>query len=179
MKTNQIILTILIGLASFNSFGQVDEQTKFKMFCSAFDNRSTAPNYLVVTVKNLNTNEKKEICTEAPFLNGAVFKETGVFQIPLNCNEYKVRYFEFKEDSALWNISFDLYTSAELDSFAKTINASEITNQVKSGKLTSKIFKGDRKEQRMFGHLMFNNGVMMTRGCIAGNICGLTYYKEE
>lgn len=168
-----------MGLVYSSTFGQVNDQTKYEMFCSALSNFSTAPDYLVVTVKNLNTGETKDICTEASFLNGAVYRETGDFKISLDCKEHKDRYFEFKKDSAFWNISFDLYTTAELDSFAETINVNEITNQVKSGKLTSKTFKGDRKEQIMFAHLMFNNGIMMNRGCLAGNICGLTYFKKE
>ena len=179
MKMKNIILSTLMLLVHLSTFGQIEDKTKHEMFCSALFNFSTAPNYLVVTVKNLNTGETKDICTEAPFLIGAVNIETGESYFSLGCKEHKDRYFEFEKDSAFWNISFDLYTNAELDSFAKTINVNEITNQVKSGKLTSKTFKGDRKEQIMFAHLMFNNGVMMTRGCLAGNICGLTYFKKE
>lgn len=91
MKNNSVILTLIFVLVSLTTNAQVDDQTKSKMFCSALDNFSTAPNYVVVT----------------------------------------------------------------------------------------KTFTGDRKEQVMFAHLMFNNGVMMTRGCIAGNICGLTYFKSK
>jgi len=179
MRTKEIILSVIMGIVCFSTFGQVDEKIKHEMFCSSLSNFSTAPNYLVVKVKNLNTGEIKEICTEAPFLNGAFNRETGEFKNSLDCKEYEDRYFEFKKDSALWNISFDLYSKAELDSFATTINVDNIIKQVKSGKLISKTFMNDRKEQIMFAHIMFNNGVMMTRGCVAGNICGLTYFKKE
>ena len=177
MKIKIIVLTLTLGLVFLTTKAQVSEQRKFKMFCSALGNLSTAPNYIVVTVKNKNTGETKEVCTESNFLQGAMVRETGNWTI--TCKNYETRYFEFSKDSALWNISFDLYTKNELDKFAKTINVDEIVRQVKSNKLTSKIFMGDRKEQIMFAHLMFNNGVMMTRGCIAGNICGLTYFKEK
>jgi hypothetical protein len=175
MKTKTIILTLTFGLMFLTTKAQVDDLTKLKMFCSALDNFSTAPNYIVVTVKNKKTGETKEVCTEAPFIQGAMGRETGDWTI--NCQNFKTRYFEFSKDSALWNISFDFYTKEELDKYAKTLNVAEIVKLVKSGKLTSKTFMGDRKEQIMFAHLMFNNGVMMTRGCWAGNICGLSYFK--
>jgi hypothetical protein len=174
MKTKTIILILIIGLAYLTTTAQVDEQTKFKMFCSALDNTSTAPNYIVVIVKNKKTGETKELCTEAPFIQGAMGQETGDWTI--DCKKYKTRYFEFSKDSALWNISFDRYTKRELDEFAKTINVANIVHQVRNGKLTEKTFMGDGKDQIMFAHLMFNNGVMMSRGCIAGNICGLDYF---
>jgi hypothetical protein len=177
MKNKILLLALLFGLLTLTVKSQVDEQTKFKMFCSALDNFSTAPNYIVVRVKNSKTGETKEICTEAPFIQGAMLRETGKWTI--DCNNYKTRYFEFSKDSALWNISFDRYSKDELDKYAKRINVAKIIGQIKSGKLTEKTFTGDQKEQVMFAHLMFNNGVLMTRGCLAGNICGLTYYKSE
>lgn len=180
MKTKKTILLLTLGLVFFTTRvqAQVDDQTKFKMFCSALDNFfSTAPNYIVVTVKNKQTGETKEVCTEAPFIRGAVGRETGNWEF--NYENYQTRYFEFSKDSALWNIRFDLYTKDDLDRYAETINVTKIVKLVKSGLLKSKTFKGDRKEQIMFAHLMFNNGVMMTRGCKAGNICELTYFKSK
>lgn len=179
MKPPTILLILVICFLYFKAISQIDDKTKYAMFCSACDNSSTAPNYVVVTVKNLNTKEEKEICTEAPFLSGAVDREAGTFTWNLNCKKYKDRYFEFSNDSALWNISFDLYTKTDLDNSAKSINIQNIVEQVKSGNLTNKTFTGDRKEQIMFAHLMFNNGIMMTRGCIAGNLCNLTYFKSQ
>lgn len=179
MRNITIILLVIIGLLSFNSMTEIDEGTKQKMFCKALNNSSTAPNYVVLNIKNLETGEIKEVCTEAPFLRGAIYKEYGKFPDKIDCNKYKERYFEFSKDSALWNINYNLYSKISLDSFSKTINIEEIIELVKSGKLESKTFKNSRKEQIMFAHLMFNNGVMMTRGCVAGNICGLSYYNKS
>jgi len=163
---------------TLSSFAQVDDQTKYKMYCSALDNNSTAPNYVVVTVKNLKTGEKKEICTEAPFLIGAVDRQTGNSTKHPDCKENKNRYFEFSRDSALWNISFDLYTRTDLEKFAKTFDVAKIVQQVKNAEKLNLTFESN-KEQVMFAHLMFNNGVMMSRGCVAGNICELTYFKSK
>lgn len=177
MNKISVILALTIALISLMSSAQIDDHPKFKMFCEAFNNHSTTPNYIVITVRNMNTGEEKEICTEAPFLRGAINYETGEWGF--SYKKHKTRYFKFHQDSALLNISFNLYTKDDLDKYTKKINVSEIVNQVKNGKLTTKTFMGDKKEQLMFAHLMFNNGVMMTRGCIAGNICKLTYFNKE
>ena len=177
MKISILIFFFTFKLFSYTANAQVDNQTRSKMFCAALRNLSTAPNYVVVIVKNLNTGKTKEICTEAPFIDGAVSIETNVSK-SINCMKYKDRYFEFKNDSALWNIGIDLYDNVELDQYARTLNITKAVKQVRDGKLTEIGFPpSGRKQQRMFAHLMFNNGVMMTRGCIAGNICGLTYFK--
>jgi hypothetical protein len=175
MKTS--ILTLIFELVILAVNAQVGEQTKFKMFCSALNYYSTAPNYIVIIVKNKKTMETKEVCAESPAIEGAVMRESGNWKI--DCKNYKTRYFEFTKDSALRDIGFNLYTKDELEKYSKTIKVVDIVQQIKSGKLTSKTFMGDKKEQLMFAHLMFNNGVMVTRGCIAGNICGLTSYKSK
>jgi len=41
----------------------VDDKTKQKMFNLAYIYESTAPYYVVATIKNKNTEEIKEICT--------------------------------------------------------------------------------------------------------------------
>jgi hypothetical protein len=179
MKKKIILFILICGLSIAFSYAQVDNKTKHKMFCEAGGNFSTAPNYVVIVVKNLKTGEVKEVCTESPFVSGAIGRETGKFFLGYGCDDYPDRYFEFSNDSALWNIGFDTYTIAELDSFELTIDVPNIVDQVKSGNLISKTLYGTRKEQRMFAHLMFNNGVMMTRGCFAGNICGLSYFKDK
>src|ERR1035437_8290177 len=107
MRKKTIILTLIFGLMTLASIAQVSEETKFKMFCEALDNLSTAPNYIVVNVKNLKTGETKEICTEATFFEGAIGRETGNWTV--DCKNYKTRHFEFSQDSALWNLSFDFY----------------------------------------------------------------------
>jgi hypothetical protein len=135
MKASIIItvLLLLLLLGSCNNAPKLKstsdvtyETKKYKMFCAAIANLSTAPNYVVIIVKNLNTGEKMEFCTEAPYLIGAVTRETGVKTYELDCKKYKDRYFEFSNDSALWNISFGFYSKADLDAYTKTINIPDI-----------------------------------------------------
>lgn len=175
----RLLLIIIVGILSTTLNAQVDNQTKNKMFCLAMSCKSTAPYYVVVTVKNKKTGEVKEICTESNFIKGALFREKGNDSI--DCNKNKTRYFEFSVDSALLNIDFNLYTAEQLANYAKTVNVKDIIQRVKSGKLTSMTFKFSATsiEQIMFAHLMFNNGVLVTRGCYAGNICGLSYFVNK
>lgn len=176
-------LTLVLGQLLINWGGafpetgpQVDEQTKFEMFCAAIDNQSTAPNYLVATVKNSNTGETREICTEAPNLTFAKYLEENNWDF--EDQNFNSRYFQFSNDTALALIGFEQYAAEELRSYAKTLDLDLIVSMVKSREMTGKTFEGNQKEQTMFAHLMFNSGIMMRRGCLAGNICSLHYYKE-
>jgi hypothetical protein len=153
------------------------DSTKFRMFAVACENQRSLPNYVVVTVKNMNSEEVHEICTEIQILNDAVNLENGT-DTELDCSKYKERYFEFSKDSALSTVNFTLYSSSDLEKYAKTLNIADIVASVKSGKVTGKTFDSYGKEQIMFAHLMFNNGVMMTRGRIIANICGLSWYRD-
>ena len=154
------------------------DSVKFRMFCKAIENLRSAPDYVVVTVKNVTTGETKEVCTEIQFLNDAVRQETGA-AADLDCAKYPTRYFEFMKDSALEVLNFSLYSQADLDKYAKTVNITDIVENVKTGKLTGKTFEGYGREQIMFAHVMFNNGVIMTRGQIIGNICSLRYSGKK
>jgi len=174
MKLPLLLFSLALGclLLTANAQTPVNEPTKLRMFRAALANASTAPNYVVVVVKNRATGELKEVCTEAPFMEGAVQRENGSALSP---DQLKSRYFEFSSKDALRNVGFDIYTPAELSAFARTVRVAEVVEQVKTDKLTSKIFSGGRKVQFMFAHLMFNNGVMMTRGYLVGNVCELAY----
>ena len=195
LPTNTTIETeITESIAEEQKTELISEEQKVKMYCAALNNFSTAPNYVVITVKNLNTGEIKEICTEAPFLMGAVTRQTGKNTSTVSrngvlyvgstvCEDYPNRYFEFSKEDALENISYDLYSESELNNYAKNINVTDVVQRVKNGTLRENTFCYDnyekcRKEQIMFAHLMFNSGIMMTRGCVAGNVCGLYAYGE-
>ena len=180
--------------ANIKTTDTISKAQKLKMYCTALENFSTAPNYVVVIAKNLNTGEVKEICTETNFLSGAITRQTGKNTSTISkngvlyigstiCEDYPNRYFEFSEEDALENISYDLYSESELNDYAKTVHIANTVERVKNGALRDTTFCYDdykkcRKEQIMFAHLMFNNGIMMTRGCWAGNICALYPYEE-
>lgn len=87
MRNITIILLVIIGFLSFNSMTEIDEITKQEMFCKALSNSSTAPNYVVLNIKNIKTGEIKEVCTEAPFLSGAIYKEFGKYPDKIDCKK--------------------------------------------------------------------------------------------
>lgn len=171
-----ILTLILLGFTTDNS---VSDEVKYEMYKKAINHFSTAPYYVVIKVKNLQTGEIKEVCTEAPFVHGALDRENcsnkSEFKNKLISKE---RYFEFNCDSALWNIGYDLYTPSELSELENKLNLDSLVNSARKGKLTSITFMETREYQRMYAHLMFNRGIMMTRGSIAGNICSVKPYEK-
>ena len=179
-----IIPILIFTLISFTTAGDVSELAKYKMYVKGIKTLSTAPYYLVIKVKNKNTNETKELCTEAPFLSGAIEREYN-YDYSLADSiaiSQKDRYFEFVNESALWNIDFELYNAKELQNYKNTINLEAYLDKILNGDLKSKNFRtGEhaRKYQRMFAHLLFNEGIMTRRGCIAGNIVYFEIYKED
>lgn len=190
MRTKVIFFFLGICLISCNiknrnsiqEVQSIDDAIKQNMFNITYIHQSTAPYYVVATIKNINTGEIKEICTEAPFLEGALHREYEKdYDYNFNLNDTTTRYFEFSNDSALWNISFDLYTQEDLQSYKNTLNIDSIINILKEKRHLSIQFTPysmNNKEQIMYAHIMFNNGIMMRRGCEAGNICNLVLYDS-
>ncbi len=183
MRIFRLVFVGLIPLIlSFTLNSDLSEKTKYKMFVKAIDDNSTAPYYVVIKVKDMKAGIEKEICTEAPFLCGAIYKELNcnIFQSDSIAKTHSDRYFEFNNDSALWNISFDLYSAKDLADYKSTINMVSLINDIKSGEIKGKTFldKNNRlKNQRMFSHLLINQGIMVRRGCIAGNMISFEEFR--
>lgn len=171
-----VLFILLFGFV-FNMNAQVDERTKFQMFCTAYDGISTSPYFVVINVKNLNTGEVKEICTEGPFVQGAENIKTGSSIPLLDCEDHKNMYFEYAKSKALRNIGFDLYDKEELEQFEKSINVDSLVHLIEKGNLEHRKFQTD-KEQRMFAHLMINHGVMVRRSGMVGSVCIFEYFRE-
>ena len=171
------MLTLL--LFGFSTDNSISEDVKYKMYKKAMNSFSTSPYYIVIKVKNIKTGEIKEVCTEAPFIRGALDREYCSNKTDYKNNlENKERYFEFNCDSALWNIGYDLYTPKDLLELENKLNLDSLVNLARKGKLTTVTFMETRKYQHLYAHLMFNQGIMMRRGCLAGNICSIEPYKN-
>lgn len=148
-------------------------------FKIAYDNKSTAPNYLVFKATDLNTGLTKEICCEAPFLSGAIHRELGIDYdtkgtdfVDSLINANTSRTFKFENQEALKNVSFNEYPDydrllqiakgIDLDYYYKTYGAND------SSKLM--YFESDTGfVQITFVHAMFNCGILTRRDCEAGN----------
>ena len=106
------VITILIIILNFQiTFGQDKPE---KAFEKAVNNGyTTAPYFVVLTVKNLNTGQIKEILTNANSLQDAFKKELdladyGKVREFLTENS-KTRFFEMKNEEALEILRFEKY----------------------------------------------------------------------
>ena len=174
MKQLIILFITLFLLSSYTTSSEVSEATKYKMFCRACEHSaSTSQDYVVIKVKNLKTGETKEICTTPNLISGALMREPGkIREIWLDCNKYPKRYFEFRNDSALWNISFNDYSAERLVAFSKKINIDSIVRLIKRGQDISVNFG---RNEKYFAHLMFNRGIITTSGCFGTSVAN---FKE-
>jgi len=156
----------------FNS--KLDFRIKQKMIDSAFVNNSTAPNFVVIIATNKLTGVTKEVCTEAPFVIGGLDRNKG----SAKSQKYNIQPLYFNTKSALENIGFDEYSYTELLNYGKRKEIRRIVSLVlKDNREQEYNFQGTRKEQFMFAHILFNNGIMSTRGDIAGNFMMLKRMK--
>ena len=106
------VITILIIILNFQiTFGQDKPEKAFKKVVN--NGYTTAPYFVVLTVKNLNTGQIKEILTNANSLQDAFKKELdladyGKVREFLTENS-KTRFFEMKNEEALEILRFEKY----------------------------------------------------------------------
>jgi hypothetical protein len=67
------MLFALLALGSPANSSQCDRS----LFESALENESTSPSYVLITVIDENSGGRSVVCTEAPFLLGALHRELG------------------------------------------------------------------------------------------------------
>jgi hypothetical protein len=154
-----------------------DDSIRAVNFEVAYNNNSTAPNYIVYKAKDLNTGSIKEICSEAPFLSGALHRE-----LEIEYDEKGIKYidsialaqniYEFKKKEALDNINFFEYPNYErILEIAKGLDLEYYHNKFGQNNVPElKYFASDSGfVQLTFCHIMFNCGILTRRDCIAGN----------
>ncbi|WDO12822.1 hypothetical protein MH928_16045 [Flavobacterium sp. WW92] len=150
-------------------------------YIAAINNGSTFQYHLVIKLKNLNTGEIREVCTEGNFLQGALhreydlaYDEEGVEKAIKLAIENKKRYYEFKNDSAIINIGSEDYTMKELEKLEKKINFDSLATQIKAKKKWAIAL--DNKEMMMYAHALFNRGVLTgENNCMGGRL----YYIDR
>ncbi len=105
------------------AFGQ--DKSKLAFEIAIKDGFSTAPNFVVLTIKNLNNDQTKEIITD-------VVSVYEAFKIELNLTDYGIvsdfllknseaRMFELKNKDALGMLNFDNYELKSSDKIEKII----------------------------------------------------------
>lgn len=149
------------------------------LFEIAYNNKSTAPSYVVFKAKDLNTNLTKEICCEAPFLSGSIHTEfdidydtKGMEKVDSIILINKQNIYQFENEDALNNISFYDYPNYEkVIQVAQELDLSYYHRLYGKNDLIGSLhFENDTGYvQLTFAHIMFNCGIITSRACFAGN----------
>lgn len=135
------------------------DSIKYSNYIKLIDLIGPLDPYIVVKVKNLNTNEIKEVCTSPGFLDYALRKEFKK-QNNQKLLRNKELYFELKDTAALNNIGFNLYTNEELKSYGEKIEIDSLTNKILSKKDFSFGKFKEHRELNMLAHLLFNRKIL-------------------
>jgi hypothetical protein len=135
-----------------------------------FRGNTHTQSYIVVSVKNLNTNEIKEICTYPDFLCGALRienKKNDDKILPEDIKhdteillQNKERYFEFKDTAALNNIGFNSYSKNDLAEFKNRIKFDSLVKLIAKKEYPTIVFGENHNELNMYAHLLFKEGIM-------------------
>ncbi len=176
MKRQTIILALTFLLLT--SFSEQQKDELYLNYVAAIKNNGTFQYFLVVKVKNLNNGITREYCSKGNFLQGAIHREykidfdkKGMLEIDSIAIGNKDRYFEFKNDSAIWNIGgVWTYSVNDLAKLEKKINFDILAVQIrKKGRWSKEIF--DSKLMKMYAHALFNRGILTgENNCFGGTL---------
>lgn len=181
---NMPIFFLTIFFAFVNIFGQTKTPIlNYPLYKKALLNESTAPNYILVSVKNENS-QFEIICIVAPFLLGAIHKE---FDIAYSVNgerkaldfalKNKEMKFSFQNDSAAQNIK-PRYTTTILKkvfNYFSEMSTYDLLNRPSSYKsYLLNILKTDKIDYASYrdatAFLLLKRNILPTRGCVSGNL---------
>lgn len=154
-----IIILLLINISK-DSFAQSIEEKAYKEAIST--GMSTAPSLVVFTVKNFNTGQSKEICTEVPSLYWAVQQEMAkgskedIMKVLLS--HTSDRKYEFKTKEALDGVHFSSYHLNHATEIAKIIERNHLTDSLSKTiefrkQLSDKFYEYKDKRDSLLGFL--------------------------
>jgi hypothetical protein len=185
MARHTIILAFIFFLTT--SFVGQQKDKLYSNYVTALQNESTFQYYLVVKVKNLNSGQTREYCTKGNFLKGALHREykfdydsKGISKVYAIAIDNKDRYFEFSNDSAIWNIGCVwTYSMDDLAQLERKINFDSLAVQIrKTGKWSKEIF--DDRIMSMYAHALFNRGILTgENNCFGGTLFYVDGNKER
>lgn len=122
-------------------------------------NISTFSYFTVIKAKNLNTGEIKEICTKGNFVSGALhielkkdYSPRGEKDVIEFMKKHKDRYFEFKDQKALENISFYEYNPTSINKIDQIVAAIKETKHFS--------YRLPDNEMKLLAHALFERGFM-------------------
>ncbi len=173
----------LAALASCAHPRPISDQSRYTdaMFLRAIQNGSTAPDFVLITVVDVRNRTTRVVCTEAPFLEGALHRE---FAIPydkggqLRVRELALRQanrvYRFSRPDALRNVQ-PRYSAGQLDS-ARAAIAGRPDSELLDYAFVQTLFKPEGGGRDALAHALLERGISCARGCIVGD---LNPYKQD
>jgi hypothetical protein len=150
----------------------------YNNYLATINNEGTFQYYLVAKIKNLNTGKVREYCTQGNFLKAALhheynlgYDEKGISKVYSLAANNTDRYFEFKNDSAIWNIGgVWKYSMNDLANLERKIDFDSIVTQIIRDKKWSKRIP-DERTILLYAHALFNRGILTGQNnCFGGTL---------
>jgi hypothetical protein len=170
---------LLMLLAVMPARGEQPSRYTDGMFRAALANDSTAPNYVLVTIRDGRNRSSRLVCIEAPFLEGALHREHGldysesgqrrVRQLILASPD---RIYTLSQPGALANVA-PRYSPAVLAE-VRSMLSSRSDAQLRSASLDWLYVRRPSDSYSAYrdaaAHVLLERGILCGRGCVVGNL---------
>jgi hypothetical protein len=175
-----MILMVLATLLQTAICGQSDSAFKI-----AIEDETTAPYYVIVTIVNDSTGTSREVCTEAPFLLGAVHIEKNIAYTERGCQRVqnivlstKSRVFHFANRRALENLStpYSEELLAATRRWVEGLAVEDMATNLDKPHLPVYNYYRSRKgtdrlaHQLALAHALVERGYFVRRGCVVDDL---------
>lgn len=176
-----LILMLLCGLATPSRGGPKPEAGKSAyteaMFRKAFENTSTAPDFILVTIRDGRTGEQSTRCIESNFLLGSIHKENGIdYDEAGTARVLAIALKHFQEPVTLMNREalknvLPRYTPEQLAAARKVLGEASAA-QLKGRGFIDKLCNGSapQLEREAAAHVLLEHGIRCGRGCMTGGL---------
>jgi len=179
-----MVNTILLILGLTFLTQDIGESAKYHMLLKSMENDSTSPNYILVEVENTSTGASKEICIEYPFFEQALELEhvdkndsSRTFSAKRLIEKNGSIHFKFSKTKALEILGFKDYNQNELKESDANYNVEDILNENDLSTNFVYGYHGKKEFQKYFVHELLSHGMMVQRGCFAGNILTINRFE--
>ena len=160
MKT----LLISILFLSF-TFQDSSDDALYTNYCRAVKNNTVEQYHLVIKVKDLRTNEVREVCTLGRILSEVIHVDKNLNYSKKDIEKgekimlkNRKRYFKFASDSAIYNLGLHKYSIKEFKSLENRVNFDSLASLINSkGKWQMNL---EEKHRLMYAHALFNRGIL-------------------
>ena len=170
---------LLILIAVLQAHAEQQSRYTDAMFRAAIANDSTAPNYVLITIRDGRNGSSRLVCVEAPFLEGALHREHGLDYSESGQRRARQlivasrdRVFTFSQPAALANVA-PRYSPAVLAQ-VRSVLSSRTDAQLRSGSLdwlyASKPSDSYSAYRDAAAHVLLERGILCGRGCVVGNL---------